>query len=73
MELRFISHLKVSEIRYYDFVIQLLATTKKYLVVLVIMQKGHNKGADLWSWGVMLYEMIVGMTPFYDGIVDQVS
>ena len=24
------------------------------------------------SWGVMLFEMIVGMTPFYDGTQDQV-
>jgi hypothetical protein len=25
------------------------------------------------SWGVMLFEMIVGMTPFYDGTQDQVK
>lgn len=47
--------------------------TPLYLAPEIIMQKGHNKGADHWSWGVLLYEMIVGMTPFYDGIVDQMG
>jgi len=47
--------------------------TPLYLAPEIIMQKGHDYGADHWSWGVMLYEMIVGMTPFYDGIVDQMG
>lgn len=47
--------------------------TPLYLAPEIIMQKGHNAGADHWSWGVMIYEMIVGMTPFYDGIVDQMG
>ena len=31
-----------------------------------------STAAGYKSWGVMLYEMIVGMTPFYDGTQDQV-
>lgn len=47
--------------------------TPLYLAPEVILQRGHDKGADHWSWGVMLYEMICGITPFYDKNIDQMT
>ena len=45
--------------------------TPLYLAPEIILQRGHDKSADLWSWGVMLYEMIVGFTPFWSDDMDQ--
>jgi len=39
--------------------------TPEYLPPEIIIQKGHNMSADWWSFGVFIYEMIVGTPPFY--------
>ena len=31
----------------------------------IILNKGHNKAADWWAFGVLIYEMIAGFPPFY--------
>jgi protein kinase A len=35
--------------------------------------RGHDKGADHWSYAVLLYEMIAGYTPFYVEGMDQIT
>lgn len=42
-----------------------LCGTPLYLAPEVILNRGHDKGADHWSFGVLTYEMIEGRTPFY--------
>jgi protein kinase A len=32
----------------------------------LILSKGHNKGVDYWALGVLIYECLVGVSPFYD-------
>jgi len=40
--------------------------TPEYLAPEVLLQQGHGKAVDWWSFGTLLYEMMTGLPPFYD-------
>jgi serine/threonine protein kinase len=46
---------------------------KLYLAPEVILNRGHDKGADHWSYAVLVFEMIAGYTPFYQEGMDQIK
>ena len=50
-----------------------LCGTPLYLAPEVILNRGHDKGADHWSFGVLTYEMIEGTTPFYTPGIGQIK
>ena len=39
--------------------------TPEYLAPEVITGEGHNKSADWWSFGILIFEMLCGIPPFY--------
>ena len=42
-----------------------LCGTPEYFPPEIITREGHNKAADWWSYGILLYEMLFGIAPFY--------
>jgi len=45
--------------------------TPEYLAPEMIQGEGHGKAVDWWCLGILLYELTVGITPFYSGNVDE--
>jgi len=45
--------------------------TPEYLAPEVLYGQGYNKAVDWWTFGVLLYEMLTGLPPFYDENVNE--
>ena len=45
--------------------------TPEYLAPEIITMEGHDKMADWWSFGILLFEMLCGLPPFYMDNIDK--
>lgn len=44
---------------------------KEYIAPEIIQAKGYGKSVDWWSFGILVFEMAAGYSPFYAGSSDQ--
>eukprot|EP00997_Jenningsia_sp_PLL12_P008031 NODE_4747_length_630_cov_91.086059_g4084_i0.p1 GENE.NODE_4747_length_630_cov_91.086059_g4084_i0~~NODE_4747_length_630_cov_91.086059_g4084_i0.p1 ORF type:complete len:180 (+),score=57.94 NODE_4747_length_630_cov_91.086059_g4084_i0:27-542(+) len=45
--------------------------TPEYIAPEILKGTGHNKGVDWWALGILIYEMLVGLPPFYSENVNE--
>jgi serine/threonine protein kinase len=43
-----------------------LCGTPEYIAPEVLLNKGHGKGVDWWTLGILIFEMLAGQPPFVD-------
>jgi serine/threonine protein kinase len=46
--------------------------TPEYIAPEILKNEGHNKNIDWWSFGILLYEMYVGETPFHGKFLQEI-
>jgi serine/threonine protein kinase len=52
--------------KYVDTRTYTLCGTPEYLAPEMLLNKGHGKPVDWWTFGILLYEMLAGIDPFSD-------